>query len=74
MIVSATLMATSPRDAIGTPNWAGSFVTSMRERASELGITAFLPKPTDFDALTALIDRQCAGCTGAATSNHNAGG
>ena len=42
--------------------------------ASELGITAFLPKPTDFDALTALIERQCAGCTGAATGERIAGG
>lgn len=32
------------------------------QRATEMGLATFLPKPADFDALADLVQRQCTGC------------
>ena len=56
----------------GIPTVLFSAHDGIAQRARELGITAFLPKPADFDALTLLVEQQCAGCTAATGSGRDA--
>lgn len=48
-------------DALGrTPIVMVSGDVTAEERARELGVTAFLPKPLDPDRLTGVVERHCA--------------